>query len=136
MTQKNITSDVVENNNNSIVRYSDDALLEFKELITKKMNSAHDEYNFYQEQIKASSTNDDDSRYTGLEDGSGTMEKEYLNQMASRELQYIKHLEAALARIENKTYGICRITGKLISKERLKVVPHATLSIEAKLSRK
>ena len=67
-----------------------------------------------------------------MEDGTSTSEREYLSQMASRQIQYIGHLEKAMIRIENKTYGICRETGKLISKERLRAVPHATLSIEAK----
>lgn len=75
---------------------------------------------------------DSDARFKGLEDGTSTSEREYLSQMASRQIQYIGHLEKAMIRIENKTYGICRETGRLISKERLRAVPHATLSIEAK----
>ena len=67
-----------------------------------------------------------------MEDGSGAMEREQLSQLASRQIQFISHLEKALIRIENKTYGVCRVTGKLIDKARLRAVPHATLSIEAK----
>lgn len=115
-------------------RYSDSELQEFKELITEKLENSRNELKYLQEQINRSSDigDDSDTRFSGLEDGSATMEREYLNQMASRQLQYIQHLEKALVRIENKTYGICRETGKLISPERLRAVPHATLSIEAK----
>jgi RNA polymerase-binding transcription factor DksA len=75
----------------------------------------------------------DDARYMTMEDGSVSMEREQLGQMASRQITYIDHLEKASMRIENKTYGICRVTGKLIDKARLRAVPHATLSLEAKL---
>ena len=75
----------------------------------------------------------DDARYMTMEDGSVSMEREQLSQMASRQITYIDHLEKAIRRIENKTYGICRVTGKLIDKARLRAVPHATLSLEAKL---
>jgi RNA polymerase-binding transcription factor DksA len=74
----------------------------------------------------------DDARYMTMEDGSMSMEREQLSQMASRQITYIDHLEKAMMRIENKTYGICRVTGKLIDKARLRAVPHATLSLEAK----
>ena len=77
-------------------------------------------------------TEDTENRYMNMEDGSGAMEREQLAQLASRQIQFINHLEKALMRIENKTYGICRVTGKLIDKARLRAVPHATLSIEAK----
>lgn len=116
-------------------RYSDEELLEFKEIIEKKLASARQELQYLQEQISNASdngTNDTTSKFNGIEDGVDMMEKEYLTQMASRQIQFIKHLENALVRIENKTYGICRETGKLISRERLRAVPHATLSIEAK----
>lgn len=115
-------------------RYSDAELQEFKELITDKLENSRSELKYLQEQINRSGDmgDDSDTRFSGLEDGSATMEREYLNQMASRQIQYIQHLEKALVRIENKTYGICRDTGKLISAERLRAVPHATLSIEAK----
>jgi RNA polymerase-binding transcription factor DksA len=115
-------------------RYSDAELQEFKELITEKLENSRNELKYLQEQINRSGDigDDSDTKFSGLEDGSATMEREYLNQMASRQIQYIQHLEKALVRIENKTYGICRDTGKLISPERLRAVPHATLSIEAK----
>ncbi len=110
-------------------RYSDKELEEFKILIHKKMDEAKKELEYYQEQIKHESN---DSKFGGLEDGALTLERESLNQMASRQIKFIQHLENALIRIENKTYGICRETGELISKERLNAVPHATLSIGAK----
>jgi RNA polymerase-binding transcription factor DksA len=115
-------------------RYSDDELQEFKDLIVKKLESSRKELKYLQEQISRSSDmgDDSDARFKGLDDGTSTSEREYLSQMASRQIQYIGHLEKALIRIENKTYGICRETGKLISRERLRAVPHATLSIEAK----
>jgi RNA polymerase-binding transcription factor DksA len=115
-------------------RYTDAELAEFKELISGKLESSRSELKYLQEQISRSSEmgDDSDARFKGLEDGTSTSEREYLSQMASRQIQYIGHLEKAMIRIENKTYGICRETGKLISKERLRAVPHATLSIEAK----
>lgn len=115
-------------------RYSDKELSEFRELIEKKLASAREELKAYQDQIKATEDNDDDQKYTGLEDGTGTVEKEYLNNMAGRQIKFIQNLENAMIRIENKTYGICRKTGKLIEKQRLLAVPHATLSMEAKMS--
>ncbi|GIV34922.1 MAG: hypothetical protein KatS3mg031_2457 [Chitinophagales bacterium] len=116
-------------------RYSDAELEEFKSLIMEKLEAARKELKYLHEQINRTAElggDDSDTKFTGLEDGTGTSEKEYLSQMASRQIQYIDHLEKALVRIANKTYGICRETGKLISKERLRAVPHATLSIEAK----
>lgn len=115
-------------------RYSDAELEEFKELIEKKLEIARGELQEYQDQItkKHSGDSNSDYKFRGLEDSNFLVEKEYLNQMAARQAQFINHLEKALVRIQNKTYGICRETGKLISKERLRVVPHATLSIEAK----
>lgn len=115
-------------------RYSDTELQEFKELIEKKLEIARGELEEYQNQItkKNSGDSNSDYKFRGLEDSNFLVEKEYLNQMAARQAQFINHLEKALVRIQNKTYGICRETGKLISKERLRVVPHATLSIEAK----
>lgn len=119
-------------------RYSDAELQEFKDIITEKLDNARNELKYLQEQINRSGDigDDSDTKFSGLEDGSATMEREYLNQMASRQIQYIQHLEKAMVRIENKTYGICRETGKLISPERLRAVPHATLSIEAKNAQK
>ncbi len=117
-------------------RYSDSELQEFKELITGKLNSAKEELLALTNSLSSpnkNGTDDTAGTYKTLEDGSATLEKEQLNQLAARQKKFIENLEAALVRIENKTYGICRETGKLIQKERLKAVPHATLSMEAKL---
>jgi len=115
-------------------RYSDADLAEFRELITKKLDAAKKELAYLQGLItRKDETGDmEDARYMTMEDGSVSMEREQLSQMASRQIQFIDHLEKAMMRIENKTYGICRVTGKLIDKARLRAVPHATLSIEAK----
>jgi RNA polymerase-binding transcription factor DksA len=117
------------------MRYSDVELGEFRELIMKKLDAAKKELNYLQGLITRKDEmggDDTDNRYMTMEDGSMSMEREQLSQMASRQITFIDHLEKALMRIENKTYGICRVTGKLIDKARLKAVPHATLSIEAK----
>jgi RNA polymerase-binding transcription factor DksA len=115
------------------MRYSDTELTEFKELILKKLETAKKELAYLQGLITRKDEGDmEDGRYMTMEDGSMSMEREQLSQMASRQIQFIDHLEKALMRIENKTYGICRVTGKLIDKARLRAVPHATLSIEAK----
>lgn len=117
-------------------RYSDAELAEFKQLIDEKLEAARNELRYLQDQINRkddNGTDDTENKFANLEDGSITMEREYLNQMAVRQAQYIDHLEKALMRIQNKTYGICRVTGKLIDKDRLRAVPHATLSMEAKL---
>lgn len=116
-------------------RYSDKELEEFKTLINQKLARAREELNFYMEQLSERADNPD-AKLKGLDDGIGTAEAERMNTLAARQKKYIKHLENALIRIQNKVYGVCRSTGKLISKERLKAVPHATLSINAKLSRK
>lgn len=115
-------------------RYSDGDLAEFKEIIMRKLDAAKKELNYLQGLItrKDEGGDMDDARYMTMEDGSVSMEREQLSQMASRQITFIDHLEKALMRIENKTYGICRVTGKLIDKARLRAVPHATLSIEAK----
>ncbi len=118
------------------VRYSDSDLVEFRELIQRKLESAKKELVYLQGLITRKDEmggDDGDGRYMTMEDGSVSMEREQLSQMASRQITYIDHLEKALMRIENKTYGICRVTGKLIDKARLRAVPHATLSIEAKM---
>ena len=120
-------------------RYSDGELLEFKELIGKKLVSAQEDYEMYKNSINQSDGNDiaDTSpTFKVLEEGAATLSKEEAGKLAQRQLKFIQHLQAALVRIENKTYGICRETGKLISKERLRAVPHATLSIDAKKSQK
>jgi len=119
-----------------MVRYNDSDLVEFRELIQRKLESAKKELGYLQGLItrKDETGGDgDDGRYMTMEDGSVSMEREQLSQMASRQITYIDHLEKALMRIENKTYGICRVTGKLIDKARLRAVPHATLSMEAKM---
>ncbi|MEI6949187.1 TraR/DksA C4-type zinc finger protein [Paraflavisolibacter sp. H34] len=116
------------------MRYSDAELTEFRELINRKLETAKKELNYLQGLItrKDESGDLDEGRYMTMEDGSMSMEREQLSQMASRQIQFIDHLEKAMMRIENKTYGVCRVTGKLIDKARLRAVPHATLSIEAK----
>jgi len=122
--------------NTTKTRYSDEELAEFKALILEKLEASRNEFRYYQEQImtaNANGTDDTSSGYVTLEEGSVTMDKEHYSQLASRQRKFIDHLENALIRIENKTYGICRETGKLIPKERLRLVPHATLSMEANL---
>lgn len=115
-------------------RYSDMDLNEFRDLIQKKLDAAKKELAYLQGLItrKDESGDMDEGRYMTMEDGSVSMEREQLSQMASRQITFIDHLEKAMMRIENKTYGICRVTGRLIDKARLRAVPHATLSIEAK----
>lgn len=117
------------------VRYSDADLAEFKELIINKINKAQNDL----ELIKSAYMNDlnngtDDTSPTfkAFEEGSETMSKEANSQLAIRQEKFIRDLKNALFRVENKTYGYCKVTGKLINKERLMVVPHATMSIEAK----
>jgi RNA polymerase-binding transcription factor DksA len=121
-----------------LVRYSDAELNEFRELIKKKLTNAKSELAYLQGLItrKDHLGGEAESRYMTMEDGTVSMEREQLGQMAGRQITYIDHLEKALIRIENKTYGICRVTGKLIEKARLMAVPHATLSLEAKMSMK
>jgi RNA polymerase-binding transcription factor DksA len=116
------------------MRYSDAELTEFRELILRKLETAKKELAYLQGLITRKDEGGDmeDGRYMTMEDGSMSMEREQLSQMASRQITFIDHLEKAMMRIENKTYGICRVTGKLIDKARLRAVPHATLSIEAK----
>jgi len=121
------------------MRYSDSELAEFKELILRKLEAARKELNYLQGLITRKDEmggDNDDNRYMTMEDGSLSMEREQLSQMASRQIQFIDHLEKAMIRIESKTYGICRVTGKLIEKARLRAVPHATLSMEAKLGKR
>jgi RNA polymerase-binding transcription factor DksA len=117
------------------MRYSDAELQEFRELIQKKLDQAKKELAYLQGLITRKDEmggDENENRYMTMEDGSMSMEREQLAQMASRQINYIDHLEKAIMRIENRTYGICRVTGKLIDKARLRAVPHATLSIEAK----
>lgn len=116
-------------------RYNDEELAEFRSLIEGKIKEAKNDL----EGLKASLSHKDDHgtedtapSFKMMEDGSDTLSREELSQLASRQEKFITHLENALTRISNKTYGVCRVTGKLIPKERLRAVPHATLSIEAK----
>lgn len=116
-------------------KYSDAELNEFRELIQAKIKMAREELYDLAGTLSASNSNGDDAAIAGktLEDGSATFEKEQINQLAARQKKFIEQLEAALMRIDNKTYGICRSTGKLIPKERLRAVPHTTQTMEAKL---
>ena len=133
---KSVLDQAPEENNGPSMRYSDAELNEFRELITRKLETAKKELGYLQGLITRKDEmggDDTDNRYMTMEDGSLSMEREQLSQMASRQITFIDHLEKAMMRIENKTYGICRVTGKLIDKARLRAVPHATLSIEAKM---
>ncbi len=117
-------------------RYSDEELQEFKEIILRKLEEAREGLKVLTEAYTTQNendTNDTSPSFKILEEGSQVLSKEENGQLAARQQKFIRDLENALIRIENKTYGICRVTGKLISKERLRSVPHATLSIEAKL---
>ena len=116
------------------LRYSDADLAEFRAIIEKKLTYANDDLSFYRESLEKRAENPD-SKVKGLDDGSSTAEVERLTTLAGRQQKLIKHLEAALTRIEKKVYGVCRETGVLIPKARLKAVPHATLSVEAKMAR-
>lgn len=116
--------------------YSDEELAEFKVIIIEMLEKARKEYEILREIIMHNGTNDIEdttpSFKTVEDDGAMQLSKEEASQLAQRQYKFIRNLEAALIRIENKTYGICRVTGKLIPKERLKLVPHATLTVEAK----
>ena len=116
-------------------RYSDAELEEFRQIINEKLEKAYRDYDL----LKASIMNTDGNDVTDtsptfkvLEEGASTLSKEEAGQLAQRQMKFIQHLQAALVRIENKKYGICRETGKLIPKERLRVVPYATLGIDGK----
>ncbi|MCD7963515.1 MAG: TraR/DksA family transcriptional regulator [Rikenellaceae bacterium] len=116
-------------------RYSDEELAEFKEIILKKLEKAKQDYDLLRATIthtESNGTDDTSPTFKILEEGAATLSKEESGRLAQRQLKFIQHLEAALVRIENKTYGICRESGLLIPKERLKIVPHATLRIEVK----
>ena len=117
------------------IRYSDAELAEFKELITKKIEKAQADLELirsaYMNDLN-NGTDDTSPTFKAFEEGSATMSKEANSQLAIRQEKFIRDLKNAIIRIENKTYGICKVTGKLINKERLKLVPHATMSIEAK----
>ncbi len=131
---KSVLDTPMYENNGPTMRYADSDLSEFREIITKKLDAAKKELAYLQGLItrRDEGGDMDEARYMTMEDGSVSMEREQLSQMASRQITFIDHLEKAMMRIENKTYGICRVTGKLIDKARLRAVPHATLSIEAK----
>ena len=117
-------------------KYNDSELQDFKELIIEKIRIAREELYELAGSLSSANSNGDEAAIAGktLEDGSATYEKEQTNQLAARQKKFIEQLEGALTRIENKTYGICRSTGKLIPKERLRAVPHTTQSMEAKLN--
>jgi RNA polymerase-binding transcription factor DksA len=120
-------------------KYSQSELKEFEELILSKIGKAKNELNILKQSLNRSSeagTSDTTTTSKVLEDGAETIEKESLNQLAVRQQKFINNLENALIRIKNGTYGICKVTGKLIPKERLRAVPHTMLSIEAKLAEK
>lgn len=117
------------------VRYSDEELQEFKELILEKLEKATREFEKLRETVSNRDDNgvsDTSPTFKVLEEGAGVRDKEEAARLAERQRKFIQHLQAALVRIENKTYGVCRVTGKLIPKERLRAVPHATLSVDAK----
>ena len=116
-------------------KYSDEDLQEFKEIILKKIERAEEDLALLESSYKNglnNGTDDTSPQFKSFEEGSENMSKEANVQLAIRQEKFIRDLKNALVRIENKTYGVCRVTGKLIQKERLKLVPHATLSIEAK----
>jgi RNA polymerase-binding transcription factor DksA len=116
-------------------RYTDSELQEFKDLINRKLVEAEKDYSLLRNSLSLSDdhgTSDTARTFNMMEDGSDTLSREEVAQLAARQEQFIQNLQSALVRIKNKTYGVCRKTGKLIQKERLILVPHATLSIEAK----
>lgn len=121
---------------NEKTRYSDEELQEFKELILEKLEKAQRDYELLRADVTNADGNDvaDTSpTFKTLEEGASTFGKEENGRLAQRQMKFIQHLQAALVRIENKTYGICRATGQLIPKERLRAVPHATLSVDGKM---
>ena len=120
-------------------RFSDKELNEFKEIILKKIDKAERDLDLLREQFandKNNGTDDTSPQFKSFEEGSSVMSKESNSQLAARQEKFIRDLKNALIRIENKTYGLCRVTGKLIEAERLKLVPHATMSMEAKLKQR
>ena len=120
-------------------RYSDAELAEFRDIIDKKLVIARADLDLLTSTIYGegnNGTDDTSPTFKVLEEGAAILSKDESNRLAQRQRKFINHLEVALIRIENKTYGICRETGKLINKDRLRLVPHATLSMEAKLGRK
>lgn len=126
----------MEKEENVKTRYSDEELEEFRKIINDMLDKARKEYETLRQIVMNNGSNDIEdtapSFKTVEDDGAAQLSKEEASQLAQRQYKFIKNLEAALVRIENKTYGICRVTGKLIPKERLRLVPHATLTVEAK----
>ena len=126
----------MEKEENVKTRYSDEELEEFRKIINDMLDKARKEYETLRQIVMNNGSNDIEdtapSFKTIEDDGAAQLSKEEASQLAQRQYKFIKNLEAALVRIENKTYGICRVTGKLIPKERLRLVPHATLTVEAK----
>ncbi|MDA0741780.1 MAG: TraR/DksA family transcriptional regulator [Bacteroidetes bacterium] len=123
----------------SKTKFSDAELAEFKAIILKKIDKAEQDLDLLREQFandKNNGTDDTSPQFKSFEEGSSVMSKERNSQLATRQDKFIRDLKNALIRIENKTYGVCRVTGKLIDAERLKLVPHATLSMEAKLNQR
>jgi len=126
---------MAENTPDFNLRYSDEELQEFKTIILEMLANAKEEYKTLRAIVSHGDSNDIDDTapsFKAMEEGAATLSKEEASQLAQRQYKFIQNLEAALVRIENKTYGVCRVTGKLIPKERLRLVPHATLTIEAK----
>lgn len=120
-------------------RYSDEELQEFRDLINRKLQEAQEDYQLLKGSLSHNDdhgTDDTGRTFNMMEDGSETLSREEVAQLAARQEKFIQNLQAALVRIQNKTYGICRISGTLIPKERLRLVPHATMSIDAKNAQK
>lgn len=120
-------------------RYTDEELQEFKDLINRKLQEAQEDYQLLKGSLSHNDdhgTDDTGRTFNMMEDGSETLSREEVAQLAARQEKFIQNLQAALVRIQNKTYGICRISGTLIPKERLRLVPHATMSIAAKNAQK
>ena len=120
-------------------KYNEEELEEFKQIILSKLEKARKDYEVLKASItheESNDTMDTSPTFKVLEEGATTLSKEEAGRLAQRQLKFIQHLQAALIRIENKTYGVCRETGQLIGKERLRAVPHATLSMDAKLKQK
>ncbi|MBN9292662.1 MAG: TraR/DksA family transcriptional regulator [Flavobacteriia bacterium] len=119
-------------------RYSDQELEEFRQLILEKLKDAQHDFDLLKSSLSNNNHGTDDTgrTFNMMEDGSETLSREEVAQLSARQQKFIENLKNALIRIENKTYGICRETGKLIPKERLRLVPHATLSIDAKNAKK
>ena len=125
----------IKNTSEFKARYSDEELQEFKAIILEMLEKAKKEYKTLRDVVTHDSSNDIEDTsptFKVMEEGAMTLSKEEAGALAQRQYQFIQNLEAALIRIENKTYGVCRMTGKLIPKERLRLVPHATLTVEAK----